>query len=160
VLGVCAHTGGWPFPRGGAQRISDALAGCLGSLGGEIRTASPVTVLPDVPVVMCDMTPRQMLQLARDRLPDAFPPALCGYRYGPGVFKVDWALDGPIPWRARECYRAGTVHLGGTFDEIAEWEARHTGRPFVLLVQHTLFDATRAPTGKHTAWAYCHVANG
>jgi phytoene dehydrogenase-like protein len=160
VLGVCAHTSGWPFPRGGAQRISDALAGCLGSLGGEIRTASPVTVLPDAPVVMCDVTPRQMLQLAGDRLPNAFRTALGRYRYGPGAFKVDWALDGPIPWRARECYRAGTVHLGGTFDEIAEWEARHTGRPFVLLVQHTLFDATRAPTGKHTAWAYCHVANG
>ena len=160
VLGVCAHTAGWPFPRGGAQRIADALAGCLRSLGGEIRTASPVTSLPDAPVVMCDVTPRQMLELAGKRLPAPFRTALGRYRYGPGAFKVDWALDGPIPWRAPECGRAGTVHLGGTLDEIAQWEARHTGRPFVLLVQHTLFDATRAPEGKHTAWAYCHVPNG
>jgi phytoene dehydrogenase-like protein len=160
VLGVCAHTGGWPFPRGGAQRIADALAACLRSLGGEIRTASPVTSLPDAPVVMCDVTPRQMLELAGKRFPAAFRTALGRYRYGPGAFKVDWALDGPIPWRAQECGRAGTVHLGGTLDEIAQWEARHTGRPFVLLVQHTLFDPTRAPHGKHTAWAYCHVPNG
>jgi len=160
VLGVCAHTGGWPFPRGGARRISGALAGYLGSLGGEIRTASPVTTLPDAPVVMCDVTPRQMLQLAGDRFPATFRDALGRYRYGPGAFKVDWALDGPIPWSARECYRAGTVHLGGTMDEIAEWEASHSGRPFVLLVQHTLFDSSRAPAGKHTAWAYCHVPHG
>jgi len=160
VLGVCGHTGGWPFPRGGAQRISDALAGYLRSLGGEIRLASPVTTLPDAPVVMCDVTPRQMLQLAGDRFPARFRKALGSYRYGPGAFKVDWALDGPIPWRARQCYRAGTVHLGGTLEEIAEWEASHTGRPFVLLVQHTLFDTSRAPEGKYTAWAYCHVGNG
>jgi phytoene dehydrogenase-like protein len=159
VLGVCAQTSGWPFPRGGAQRISDGLAGFLGSLGGEIRTASPVTSLPDAPLVMADVTPRQMLELAGDRFPPAFRTALSRYRYGPGAFKVDWALDGPIPWRAPDCARAGTVHLGGTLDEIAQWEARHTGPPFVLLVQHTLFDPTRAPQGKHTAWAYCHVPN-
>ncbi len=159
VLGVCAHTAGWPFPRGGAQRISDALAGYLRSLGGEIRTASPVTSLPDAPVVMCDVTPRQMLELAGDRFPAPFRNALAHYRYGPGAFKVDWALDGPIPWRAPACARAATVHLGGTLREIAAWESHHTGPPFVLLVQHTLFDATRAPAGQHTAWAYCHVPN-
>ena len=159
VLGACAHAAGWPFPRGGAQRISGALAGYLLSLGGEIRTASPVTSLPNARVTMCDVTPRQMLQLAGTRFPPAFRAALGRYRYGPGAFKVDWALDSPIPWRAPECRRAGTLHLGGTLDEIAEWEAHHTGRPFVLLVQHTLFDVTRAPAGKHTAWAYCHVPN-
>ena len=159
VLGVCAHTAGWPFPRGGAQRIADALAGCLRSLGGEIRTASPVTSLPDVPVVMCDVTPRQMLQLAGKRFPAPFRHALARYRYGPGAFKVDWALDGPIPWRAAACARAATVHLGGTLPEIAAWESHHTGAPFVLLVQHTLFDTIRAPAGQHTAWAYCHVPN-
>ena len=159
VLGACAHTGGWPFPRGGAQRISDALAGHLRSLGGEIRTASPVTSLPDAPLVMADVTPRQMLELAGDRFPPAFRTALSRYRYAPGAFKVDWALDGAIPWRASACARAGTVHLGGTLDEIAHWDARHTGPPFVLLAQPSLFDATRAPQGKHTAWAYCHVPN-
>ena len=159
VLGVCAHTAGWPFPRGGAQRISDALAGYLRSLGGAIRTASPVTSLPDAPVVLCDVTPRQMLALAGKSFPSPFRAALARYRYGPGAFKVDWALDGPIPWRAPACARAGTVHLGGTLPEIAAWESRHTGPPFVLLAQPTLFDPTRAPAARHTAWAYCHVPN-
>jgi phytoene dehydrogenase-like protein len=159
VLGVCAHTAGWPFPRGGAQRISDALTGCLRSLGGDIRTASPVTSMPDAPVVMCDVTPRQMLELAGERFPAPFRAALARYRYGPGAFKVDWALDGPIPWRAPACARAATIHLGGTLQEIAAWESHHTGPPFVLLAQPTLFDATRAPAGQHTAWAYCHVPN-
>ena len=160
VLAIAAHAGGWPFPRGGAQRISDALAGYLQSLGGEIRTGSRVTTLPDDSMVMCDVTPRQFLGLAGDRLPEAFRRALVRYRYGPGAFKMDWALDAPIPWRAPECARAGTVHVGGTLEEIAEWEARHTGRPFVLVAQPSLFDHTRAPAGKHTAWAYCHVPNG
>ena len=159
VLGVCAHTAGWPFPRGGAQRIADALAGYLRSLGGEIRTSSPVTSMPDAPVVLCDVTPRQMLELAGMSFRAPFRTALARYRYGPGAFKVDWALDSPIPWRAPACARAGTVHLGGTLPEIAAWESQHTGPPFVLLVQHTLFDATRAPTARHTAWAYCHVPN-
>jgi phytoene dehydrogenase-like protein len=109
---------------------------------------------------MCDVTPRQLLQLAGDRLPDGFRGLLGRWRYGPAAYKVDWALDGPIPWRAPECLRAGTVHLGGTAEEIASWEATHTGRPFVLLTQLSLFDRTRAPEGKHTAWAYCHVPNG
>ncbi len=163
VLGICAHAVGWPFPRGGAQRIADALAGYLLALGGQIVTGTPVAALPDAPVVICDVTPRQMLALAGDRLPAQFRRELARYRYGAAAFKLDWALDGPIPWRAPECARAATVHLGGTLDEIAQWERGHTGRPgvlpFVLLVQHTLFDATRAPAGKHTAWAYCHVPN-
>jgi phytoene dehydrogenase-like protein len=159
ALAVPGHAVGWPFPRGGAQRISDALAACLRALGGEILTVSPVTALPDAPIVMCDITPRQFLSLAGGRLPAPFRNSLAGYRYGPGAFKMDWALNGPIPWTARECARAGTVHLGGTLEEIAAWESRHAGRPFVLLVQPTLFDATRAPAGKHTAWGYCHVPN-
>ena len=160
VLAIAAHAGGWPFPRGGAQRIGDALAGCLRSLGGQIRTESRVTTLPGDSIVMCDVTPRQFLALAGARLPEPFRRALARYRYGPGAFKVDWALNAPIPWRAPECARAGTVHVGGTWEEIAEWEAHHTGRPFVLVAQPSLFDHTRAPEGKHTAWAYCHVPNG
>jgi phytoene dehydrogenase-like protein len=160
VLGICAHAVGWPFPRGGAQAITDALAGYLRSLGGVIVAGNRVTALPDAPVTLCDVTPRQMLALGGERFGGPFRAALGQYRYGPGAFKLDWALDGPIPWRAPECARSATVHLGGTLDEIAQWEGGHTGRPFVLLVQHTLFDATRAPAGKHTAWAYCHVPNG
>ena len=154
------------IPAGGPSRAAERSAlptrwrVICALWAARFRRASPVTSLPDAPIVMCDVTPRQMLALAGDRFPAAFRAALGRYRYGPGAFKVDWALDGPIPWRAPECARAGTVHLGGTLDEIAAWEARHTGRPFVLLAQHTLFDATRAPAGKHTAWAYCHVPNG
>ena len=159
TLAAAAHSVGWPFPRGGAQRIADALAGYLRSLGGEILTGSPLTALPEAPIVLCDVTPRQFLSLAGPRLTEPFCGALARYRYGPGAFKMDWALDGPIPWTAKECVRAGTVHVGGTFEEIAEWERSHSGRPFVLVVQPTLFDATRAPAGKHTAWGYCHVPN-
>jgi phytoene dehydrogenase-like protein len=159
VLGLAAHTVGWPFPRGGAQHIADALAGYLCQLGGAIRTESRVTELPADPLVFCDVTPRQFPALAGPRLPEGFRRAMARYRYGPGVFKLDYALSGPIPWRARECARAATVHLGGTLEEVAEWEANHTGRPFVLLAQHTLFDSSRAPAGQHTAWAYCHVPN-
>jgi len=160
VLGAVAHAAGWPIPRGGAGRISDALAGYLGSLGGRIVTGSLVTALPDAPIVMCDVGPRQFLALAGERLPAGYRRALERYRYGPGVFKMDWALDAPIPWHASACARAATVHLGGTLEEIAAWEARFQGRPFVLLAQPSLFDPTRAPAGKHTAWAYCHVPNG
>jgi phytoene dehydrogenase-like protein len=160
VLAVCAHTTGWPFPRGGSQKISDALAACLREAGGEIRTSSPVSTLPSDSLVLCDVTPRQMLTLAGNRFPDSFRQSLARYRYGAGAHKIDWALDGPIPWRAPECTRAGTVHLGGTAEEIAQWEGTHTGTPFVLLTQLSLFDPSRAPAGKHTAWAYCHVPNG
>lgn len=165
VLAVAGHVTGWPFPRGGAQRLSDALAGHLRSLGGEIRIHSPISTLPDAPLVLCDITPRQLLALAGDKLPAGYRRSLERYRYGPGAFKVDWALDGPVPWRAAACARAATVHLGGTMEEIAEsesavWEGRVVERPFVLLVQTSLFDTSRAPAGKHTVWAYCHVPNG
>jgi phytoene dehydrogenase-like protein len=158
VLAAIGHAAGWPIAHGGAQRIADALAGCLRSLGGQIRTGSRVTTLPDADLVMCDLAPRQVLGLAD--WPGAFRESLAEFRHGPGVFKVDWALDGPVPWRAAECARAGTVHLGGTLEEIARWERDFTGPPFLLVVQPTLFDPSRAPAGKHTAWAYCHVPNG
>jgi phytoene dehydrogenase-like protein len=165
ALAVLAHARGWPFPRGGAQRIADALADRLVALGGEIHVGSPQDELPRADLVLADVVPRELLRLARGRFPERYERALRAYRHGPGAFKLDWALDGPIPWGAAECARAGTVHLGGTLDEISasEWDAwsgRTSPRPFVLLAQHTLFDPTRAPAGKHTAWAYCHVPNG
>jgi phytoene dehydrogenase-like protein len=160
VLAACAHAAGWPIPRGGSQKLSDALAACLRSHGGTIVHGQFVTELPSDPMVLCDVTPRQMLSLGGTKFPEPFRRQLAAFRYGPGAFKVDWALDAPIPWRAAECLRAGTVHLGGTAEEIAHWETSHTGRPFVLLAQPSLFDPLRAPPGKHTAWAYCHVPNG
>jgi phytoene dehydrogenase-like protein len=165
VLATSAHAVGWPVARGGSQRLADALADCLRSHGGRIETGRRVESLPDARLVMADLTPRQLLRMAGDQLPARYARALRRYRYGPGVFKLDWALDGPIPWRAPEVARAGTVHLGGTLDELAASEhAAATGRehdnPYVLLVQPTLFDPTRAPEGKHTAWAYCHVPSG
>jgi phytoene dehydrogenase-like protein len=168
VLLALAHTTGWPFPRGGSQAIADALAERLRSLGGEIETGHEVTSLRDLPpsdVVLCDVTPRQLLRLGGDLLPPRARRRLLRWRYGPGVFKVDYALDGPIPWLAPEVARAATVHLAGTPAEIAEaerapWEGRHAERPFVLLAQQSLFDDTRAPVGKQTAWAYCHVPPG
>jgi phytoene dehydrogenase-like protein len=168
VLGIIAHTQGWPFARGGSQNISNALAAHLASLGGEVVTGTPVASLGQLPrarAVLCDVTPRQLLKIAGSRFPAGFRRKLERYRYGPGVCKLDWALDGPIPWKAAECARAGTVHLGGTFPEIAAserdpWEGKHSERPFVLLAQPTLFDGTRAPAGKHIAWGYCHVPNG
>ena len=160
-----AHTYGWGFPRGGSQRLADALAGRLQELGGEIQTDSPVDELPRADAVLADVVPRELLRIAGNRFPARYAEALQRYRHGPGVFKLDWALDGPIPWAAEECGRAGTVHLGGTLEEIAAserepWHGRHAERPFVLLAQPSLFDDSRAPAGKHTAWAYCHVPNG
>jgi phytoene dehydrogenase-like protein len=168
VLGALAHAVGWPLPRGGSRRIAEALGAHLQSLGGEIRTGSPVESLDSLPparVVVCDVTPRQLLALAGDRLRGRYRRGLERYRYGPAAFKLDFALSGPIPWKAAGCARAATVHLGGTLDEIAASEAavgrgEHPERPFVLLVQPSLFDASRAPAGRHTAWAYCHVPNG
>lgn len=168
VLAILAHTAGWPLPRGGSQRIADALAGYLRSLGGEVVTGRPVRALDELPparAVLFDLTPRQVLAIAGQRLPAGYRHRLERYRYGPGAFKVDWALAGPIPWRAPECRRAATVHLGGMLDEIATAEravaaGRHPERPFVILAQPSLFDPSRAPEGKHTAWAYCHVPNG
>jgi phytoene dehydrogenase-like protein len=157
VLGTAGMTSGWPIPKGGAQWITNALAGYLADLGGEICTGRAVERLPEAPLVMCDIGPYQLRQLAGDRFPRSFQRALERYRYGPGVFKMDWALDAPIPWRAKECSRAATVHLGGTLEEIAEWERSYRGHPFILLVQSSLFDHSRAPAGNHTAWAYCHV---
>jgi phytoene dehydrogenase-like protein len=169
VLTMGAHAVGWPVARGGSQRLADALAGHLRELGGTIETGRYVESLDDLPAdagpVLLDVTPRRLLGIAGTRLPDRYRRGLSRYRYGPGIFKLDWALDGPIPWRAPDAARAGTVHLGGTLDEIvASEEAAVTGqhheRPFVLLVQPSLFDPTRAPEGKHTAWAYCHVPSG
>lgn len=168
VLNIAAHVGGWPVAKGGSQKLADALVSYLRSLGGEIQTLAPVETLDEVPparAILCDVTPRQLLRLAGNRLPDSYQRRLRRFRSGPGAFKIDWALNGPIPWQAPECARAGTVHLGGTLDEIAEserapWEHRVSERPYVLLVQASRFDPTRAPVGKQTAWAYCHVPNG
>ncbi len=168
VLGIVGHVLGWPLPQGGSQQIANALAAYFNSLGGEIVTNTPVESLDTLPssrLVMFDIAPRQFLRLAGDRLPSGYRRQLEVYRYGPGVFKVDWALDGPIPWRATECTHAGTVHVGGTLAEIAAGEravgqGQHPEKPFVLVAQQSLFDPSRAPTGKHTAWAYCHVPNG
>ncbi len=168
VLGVSGHAAGWPIPRGGSQRIADALASCLRSLGGEIITGRRVESLDELPpahMILCDLTPRGLLTIARDHLPPGYRRKLEHFRYGAAAFKVDYALDGPVPWRAMECLRAATVHLGGTRKEIAEaerapWQGRHAERPFVLLAQPSLFDPTRAPEGRHTVWAYCHVPNG
>jgi phytoene dehydrogenase-like protein len=168
ILAAAAHSVGWPFPKGGSQQVSDALGAELRSLGGVIVTDTPVRSLDDVgPVraVLCDVTPRQLLALAGDRFPESFRRNLRRYRYGPGAFKVDWALSDAIPWKAAGCRRAGTVHLGGSIDDIAAseaqtWEGKPHMRPFVLLSQPTLFDPTRAPHPYHTAWAYCHVPNG
>jgi phytoene dehydrogenase-like protein len=168
MLGIAGHAVGWPFPRGGSQKIADALASYFRSLGGEVRTGWPVASVDELPqarVVLLDVTPRQVFALAGHRLPGRYRRALGRYRYGPGVFKVDWALSGPIPWRAAACRRAGTVHLGGTLEEVAAaerapWRGEHPERPFALLAQPSLFDPTRAPEGKHTAWGYCHVPHG
>ena len=168
ILGVAGHAVGWPIPRGGAGRITDALVGCLQSLGGEVRTGSPVASLDDLPAartVLLDVTAPELLRLAGDRLPPGYRSQLQRVRPGLGTFKVDWALDGPIPWRAAECARASTVHLGSTLDEIASshaasWAGRDPEQPFVILSQPTLFDPSRAPAGKHVAWAYCHPPHG
>jgi phytoene dehydrogenase-like protein len=165
VLGAMAHVAGWVMPRGGSQSLSNALAAHLRSLGGEIVTSSRVTSIDDLPparAVLCDLSPKPFLAIAGHRLPLSYRRQLERYRYGMGVFKVDWALDAPIPWRADICRRAGTVHVGGTIGEIDAserdaWQGRATERPFVLVTQPSLFDDTRAPAGKHTAWAYCHV---
>ena len=168
VLGAAGHAYGWPFAHGGSQRLSDALAGLLRAKGATLATGQRVSSMDQVMdgrVVLFDLTPRQVLPIARGQWPDGFSRQLERFRYGPGVFKVDWALDGPIPWRAEACRRAGTVHVGGAFDEvIAAEEAVAAGtvpeRPFVILTQPTVADPSRAPTGKHVGWAYCHVPNG
>lgn len=168
LLGALGHVVGWPMARGGSQKIVDAMAIYLLQAGGEIITATPVQSMEQLPradTTMFDVTPRQLAGIAGERLPDDYKEQLSHYRYGPGVFKVDYALDGPVPWRAEECKRAATVHLGGTLEEIARAEeavgrGEHPERPFVLTAQQSLFDPTRAPDGKHTFWAYCHVPSG
>ena len=163
-----AHAVGWPIPRGGSQRIADALAGYLRSLGGEIQTDAEVTTLADLPphrALLLDLTPPQVLHLAGDRFSGLYRRELRGYRFGPGVFKLDLALDGPIPWANPELAQAGTVHLAGTLPELVRAErsvahGRVAPKPFTLVAQPSLFDPSRAPDGQHVVWAYCHVPNG
>ncbi len=167
-LTLLGHLVGWPMARGGSQALADALAALLLANGGEIVTDHAITSLRDLPradATVLDVTPRQLLAIAGDDVPTRYANTLGKFRYGPGVCKIDWALDGPIPWTSPEVAGAATVHVGGTLDEIAAGEAevqagRHPERPFVIVVQPTLFDTTRAPVGKHTAWAYCHVPSG
>jgi phytoene dehydrogenase-like protein len=168
VLGILAHAPGWPVVRGGSQSLANALAAHLRELGGEIVTDHRVESLAELPparAILCDVTPRQLVAMARDSLATGFRRRLERYRYGPAAFKMDWALSAPVPWKAAECATAATVHLGGSFAEIleSEWNAshgRHSEKPFVLAAQPSLFDPTRAPAGQHTLWAYCHVPNG
>jgi phytoene dehydrogenase-like protein len=169
VIGAAAHVVGWPVARGGSQAIADALMAYLAGLGGMVYTDRRISSLDELDagdvLMLCDVTPRQLLRLARERLQKTYRKAMEDYRYGPGVFKIDYALSAPIPWKARECSRAITVHVGGTIEEIgaSEYATRHneiSDRPFLLVAQPTLFDPTRAPAGKHVAWVYCHVPNG
>lgn len=168
TLAIAGHAVGWPLARGGSQRIADALVSYLQWLGGEIQLGTPVHSLRELPAaraVLLDLTPRQVLRVAGDRFPSRYRGQLENYLYGPGAFKVDWALSGPIPWTAAECARAGTVHLIGTMQELAAserapWQGVPAENPYVLLVQPTPFDSSRAPAGKHIAWAYCHVQHG
>jgi len=168
VLAIAGHAVGWPIPRGGSQSIANALASYFQSLGGCIvlnQTVQSVNELKEADVILCDVSPRQLLHLAGHRFPERFCRTLEAYRYGPGVFKMDWALAHPIPWKDSRCTKAGTVHLGGSLETVlkserAPKENRVTDKPFVLLSQPSLFDSTRAPRGQHTAWAYCHVPHG
>lgn len=168
IMLVMAHHGGWPLARGGSQQITRAMADYFRSMGGEIRTGHRVGSLDELPpsrVVLFDTSPQEVLSIAGERLPGRYRRQLEKYRYGAGVCKVDFALDGPVPWENPECARAATVHVGGTLKEIASSEAavgrgEHAEKPFVLLAQQSLFDSSRAPEGKHTVWAYCHVPNG
>jgi phytoene dehydrogenase-like protein len=168
LLAVPAHAVGWPIPHGGSQSLTTALCSHLEKLGGKIKTSSrieSVEQLPGCEMILCDVTPRQLLKIAGERLSENYKRVLRRYRYGSGAFKVDYALNAPIPWKASDCQRAITVHLGGSFEEIAASEkavrnGEYSDHPFVLLAQPSLFDYSRAPAGKHTAWAYCHVPNG
>lgn len=168
VLLTQGHLKGWPMAKGGSKSIAMALAGYFISLGGKIETDSYIRSLDQLPkhrAVLLDVTPKQLLEIAGHKFSSLYKWQLNKYRYGMGVFKVDWALDEPIPFKAEMCRHAGTIHLGNTFEEIAKgeqltWEGHHVDRPFVLLAQQSNFDPSRAPRGKHTAWAYCHVPNG
>lgn len=168
VLGAAAHAVGWPIPRGGAGSITRALVAYLESLKGTVYTSHRVESLSDLgqfDLALCDVTPHQLLEIAGERFTPVFQRLLQRFQYGPGAFKVDYALSSPIPWKASECARAATVHLGGTMEEISASESAMrkgtpSDRPFVLLAQPSLFDPSRAPAGKHIAWVYCHVPNG
>jgi phytoene dehydrogenase-like protein len=168
TLGAAAHAVGWPIPQAGAQSLTSSLCAHLASLGGTVKTSTCIedlSAVEEYDAILCDVTPHQLLRIARDRFATRFARRLAKYRYGPAAFKVDYALHSPIPWKAPDCARAATVHLGGSFQDIAGSEyamshGRHAERPFVLLAQPSLFDPTRAPAAKHVAWAYCHVPNG
>jgi phytoene dehydrogenase-like protein len=168
ILGIAGHARGWPFARGGSQNLAHALVSLLRSLGGQIITnvnVESVDQLPPAQAVLLDVTPRQLLKMAGHKLPDSYKQKLDRFRYSMGVFKIDWALHQPVPWRAPECRKAGTVHLGGSFQEISEserkaWHGEIARRPLVIFTQPTLTDPSRAPNGKHIAWGYCHVPNG
>jgi phytoene dehydrogenase-like protein len=178
VLATAAHAAGWPFARGGSQQLTGAMVSYLQSLGGQVVTGCTVESLDQLPparAVLLDLTPRQFLKIAGGSLTGSYRRKLEQYRYGMAAYKLDWALSRPVPWRAPECKLAGTVHLGATLDEICDSERRawqpvsqagqgiaawSSERPFVLFAQPSLFDPSRAPEGKHTAWAYCHVPNG
>lgn len=168
TLQASAHAGGMPMAKGGSQAIANALTAYLGTLGGQVVTNHLVESLEELPpakAYLFDTSPKQVLEICGDRLPENYRKSLKRYRYGAGVFKLDYALDGPIPWTAGECLQAATVHVGGTRDEIAlaeseVWQGIHPQKPYILMTQTSLFDPTRAPEGKHTVWAYCHVPSG
>jgi phytoene dehydrogenase-like protein len=168
VLAAAGHAVGWPIPRGGSQRIAEALAGCFRGLGGEIEFHRPIQhweALPKHRAVFFDVTAWQLEKIAESRLPKGYRRRLRNFRHAPGVCKIDYALSAPVPWTAEPCRHAGTIHVGGTFEEIAHGErevahGRHPERPFVLLAQQSVFDSSRAPGGHHTLWAYCHVPYG
>jgi phytoene dehydrogenase-like protein len=171
MFGITIHACGWPIPRGGAQAIPRALIGYFQSLGGAVQTMRSIDAAAfgeleaNSDLILFDTAPRQLVEIAGERLPASYRRAFRRFRPGPGAFKIDFALSEPVPWHAAECRRAITVHLGGTLDEIAASEdavahGRVSERPFALLAQPTLYDSTRAPRGKHILWAYCHVPNG
>jgi phytoene dehydrogenase-like protein len=168
VLMVNGHLKGWPVPKGGSNQIANALASYFVSIGGKVETNTDITSLQQLPsaqAVLFDVTPRQLLGIAGHRFSSIYKWQMERYRYGMGVFKMDWALDAPIPFKAVGCHKAGTIHIGNTFEEIADgeqqiWDGKHPEKPYVLLAQPSIFDPSRAPQGKHTAWAYCHVPNG
>jgi phytoene dehydrogenase-like protein len=168
VLGAAAHAVGWPLPRGGSQSLSDALASYFRSLGGEIETGRAVERLDDLPkarAVLCDVTCWEFARIAGKQLHASYRRHLSNFPHAPGVFKIDYALSCPVPWRATDCLRAGTIHLGDSLEEIAEAEravvrGRHPEKPYVLVAQQSLFDESRVPHGKQTLWVYCHVPHG
>ncbi|SMO38329.1 phytoene desaturase family protein [Gracilimonas mengyeensis] len=168
VLAASAHAVGWPFAKGGSASITKAMISYLESLGGTVECKQEVRTLKDIPssrAVLFDLTPRQIARIASNKLPSGYKDKLQDYTYGPGVFKIDWALSEPVPWKNKACRKAGTLHLGGSFEEIASgekaaWDGKHSETPYVLAAQPSVFDDGRAPEGKHTFWAYCHVPSG